>query len=93
MNERELGAKWLKKYAERFPDSFVCRIGDSPVSRKPFDAFVVMDRKFTAIEFKVRPNDLEPHQRKALLDVKKAGGTALVIYFSKDGKTAEEVTL
>jgi hypothetical protein len=93
VNERELGAKWLKKYAARFSGAFVCRIGDSPVSRKPFDAFIVMDGRFTGVEFKVHPNDLEPHQRKALIDVKNAGGTALVVYFSKDGKTVEEVTL
>ena len=93
MNEREMGGKWLKNFGRKNPGAFVCRIADSPVCRKPFDAFVLMDGGFVAIEFKVRPNDLEPHQRKALLDVKQAGGVARVIYFSKEGEIVEEVVL
>lgn len=93
VNERELGSRYLKKFHGSFKGAFVYRIADSPVCRKPFDAFILLDGKFTAVEFKVEPNDLEPHQRKALMDVKRAGGEAKVIYFDKAGKVSKEVTL
>jgi hypothetical protein len=93
VNERELGARWLKKFQLDAPASFVYRIADSPVSRKPFDAFLLVDGRFTAVEFKVEGNKLEPHQRKALLDVKAAGGRALVVWFDKKGKLWKETEL
>lgn len=93
MNEREMGARYLSKLEKDTPSAFVCRIPDSPVSRKPFDAFVVLDGVFKALEFKIIPNDLEPHQAKALRDVKKAGGIATVIYFTKQGKIDREVAI
>lgn len=93
MNERELGAKWLKKFQLERQGAFVYRIADSPVSRKPFDAFLLVDGQFDAVEFKIEGNVLEPHQRKALLDVKAAGGRALVVWFDKKGKPWKETEL
>lgn len=93
MNERELGAQWLKKFQLGRPEAFVYRIADSPVSRKPFDAFILLEGQFDAVEFKVEGNALEPHQRKALLDVKAAGGRALVVWFDKKGKLWKETEL
>ncbi len=88
-----MGGKYLKKFGKENPSAFVCRIADSPVCRKPFDAFILIDGMMMAIEFKVSPNDLEPHQRKALFEVKRAGGISKVIYFSKEGKIIQEVVL
>ena len=90
MNERELGKKFLSKFELEHPGCFCYRIPDSPVCRKPFDCFVLVDGLFTAIEFKMVGNSLQPHQRKALLDVKQAGGIAKAIWFGKDGKVARE---
>jgi hypothetical protein len=52
-----------------------------------------MDGRFTAIEFKVDPNSLEPHQEKSLMDVKRAGGQSKVVYFASNGKVSREVSL
>ncbi len=72
--------------------AFVHRIADSPVSRKPFDAIVIVDGKTICIEFKMAGRPLEPHQRKELLLAKENGAVAKVIYFGKGGEV-EEVTL
>lgn len=92
MNERARGSAWLKKFQLENPDALVCRIPDSPVCRKPFDAFTLLDGVFVAIEFKLVGEELLSHQLDALRRVKANGGVAKVIYFGPDGK-AEEVEL
>ena len=90
MNEREIGNRWLKAYKKEHPNVFVQRLPDSPVMRKPFDAFILQDGIFTAIEFKMEGNGLLAHQEDELLTVKKCGGKARVIVFSKDGEIVED---
>ena len=91
-NERELCSKWLKKFQLEHPDAAVHRIADSPVSRKPFDAFILIEGIFVAIEFKMDGEALEAHQKFELDKIKRNGGVAKVIYFLGRGKT-KEVTL
>ncbi len=93
MNERELGLKWLKSFQKVWPKAFVYRIPDSPVMRKPFDAMILQDGVYMAIEFKMDGEELLPHQKRALLDVKKNGGVARFIVFGKDGSTVKDETL
>lgn len=90
MNEREIGNKWLKKYKKDHPDAFVQRLPDSPVMRKPFDAFILQNSIFTAIEFKMLGNELLAHQEDELKNVKTSGGKARVIVFLKDGSTVKD---
>lgn len=85
--------KYLRKLQLQHPSAFVYKIDDSPVSRKPFDSFVLLDGSFTAIEFKVGRNPLEAHQKRALLEVKAAGGKAKLIVFTKEGEIEKEEDL
>jgi hypothetical protein len=91
MNERDHLRRWVKKFKLAHPSALVVRIADSPVCRKPFDIFILMDAVFTAIEFKVGGAGLLPHQRRELLTVKANGGIAKVIRFMEKGETVEEV--
>lgn len=90
MNERELGNKWLKKYKKEHENAFVHRLPDSPVMRKPFDAFILENSVFVAIEFKMEGNVLLAHQKDELENVKASGGRALLIVFRKDGMIVED---
>jgi hypothetical protein len=91
VDERKLGNRYINKFRKTNPTSFVFRIPDSPVGRKPFDAFIFMDGEFVAIEFKIEGGSLLPHQSHELNIVKKNGGIAKVVYFMKDGSIKEVI--
>lgn len=94
MNERELGNAWLKKFKKENPDAFVYRIADSPVSRKPFDGFILDPYLGSiAVEFKMEGEKLLPHQKRELENFRKAGGTCYIVYFLKDGGEKKEVMI
>lgn len=91
MNERTLASKYLNKFKLENKSSLVVRIPDSPVGRKPFDAFIFMDSMFMAIEFKLVGEKLLDHQSFSLEQVKRNGGIAKVIYFYPKGKVKETI--
>ena len=91
MSERERAGRYLSKYQKTNPASFVWNIPDNPVGRKPFDAVIVHDGVFLAIEFKMEGRKLEPHQKDALERVRNNGGVSKMIYFGSRGISKEIV--
>lgn len=87
MKEKDFTRKFLKDYKAKHPKAFIYKIPDAfRTGIKPFDAFIVNEGKFTALEFKVqegkktfRTSKVTPHQKEFLKQVKEAGGKAFVI--------------
>ena len=68
------------------PKSFWYKIPDTGKlgGKKPFDGFLVMNKIFFAIEFKIRGSKPTPYQRANLARAKMAGGESFVIYDTDD---------
>jgi hypothetical protein len=79
MLEGSFKSHFLKEAREQYPLAHIRTIPASKYSLLPYDAFILHEGMFRAIEFKMEGRDLKAHQILALNEVIKNGGYSFVV--------------